>query len=77
MDDIQIEKELDALKEQHRLIDDKISNLRDNPFQDQIRLMRLKREKLQLKDQITVLESEIYPDIIAWCQLNHLLHQLT
>ena len=65
MDDIQIEKELDALKEQHRLIDDKISNLRDNPFQDQIRLMRLKREKLQLKDQITVLESEIYPDIIA------------
>ncbi len=65
MDDIQIEKELDALKEQHRLIDDKIADMIVSPSQDQIRVMRLKREKLQLKDQITALESEIYPDIIA------------
>jgi hypothetical protein len=65
MDDITIEKELDFLKEQHRDIDIKINDLIDSPFQDQLRMMRLKKEKLQLKDQIVALESEIYPDIIA------------
>lgn len=65
MDDIQIEKELDELKEQHRVIDVKIKDLMHNPFQDQLRLMRLKRQKLQLKDQIFLLEQEMYPDIIA------------
>ena len=65
MDDITIEKELDTLKERHRDIDVKIRDLMDSPFQDQLRLMRLKKEKLQLKDQIFALEAEIYPDIIA------------
>ncbi len=65
MDDITIEKELDFLKEQHRNIDIKINDLIESPFQDQLRMMRLKKEKLQLKDQIVALESEIYPDIIA------------
>lgn len=65
MDEITIEKELDTLKERHRGIDIKINDLIDSPFQDQLRLLRLKKEKLQLKDQIVALESEIYPDIIA------------
>lgn len=65
MDDIAIEKELDFLKEQHRDIDIKINDLTESPFQDQLRMLRLKREKLQLKDQIVALEAEIYPDIIA------------
>jgi hypothetical protein len=65
MDEIVIQKQLDSLKERHRDIDVQIKELIDSPFQDQLRMMRLKREKLQLKDQIVMLESEIYPDIIA------------
>lgn len=65
MNDIKIEKELEELKEQHRTIDSKIKDLMVSPFQDQLRLMRLKRQKLQLKDQIFQLEQEMYPDIIA------------
>lgn len=65
MDDITIEKELDCLKDRHRDIDVKIRDLMDSPFQDQLRLMRLKKEKLQLKDQIVALQAEIYPDITA------------
>lgn len=64
-DEIIMEKELDELKDKHNKIDGKISALQEMPFQDQLRLMRLKREKLQLKEQIFMLEEQIYPDIIA------------
>lgn len=65
MDEIRIEKELAELKEQHSHIDSKLKHLMETPFQDQLRVMRLKRQKLQLKDRIFALEQEMYPDIIA------------
>ncbi|MCI5049730.1 MAG: YdcH family protein [Rickettsiales bacterium] len=64
-DEIKMEKELSELRDQHRDVDSKIDTLLDNPFQDQLRLMRLKREKLKLKDKIFALEEMMYPDIIA------------
>ena len=64
-DEVLIEKELDELRDKHQQVDSKIKTLLDNPFQDQLRIMRLKREKLQLKDAIFQLEEELYPDIIA------------
>ena len=36
----------------------------DGPF-DQLQVQRLKKRKLLLKDQISQLESELLPDIIA------------
>lgn len=66
MDEIIVmEKELDELREEHLSIDVKITELLEKPFQDQLRVMRLKRKKLQLKDAIFQIEEEMYPDIIA------------
>jgi hypothetical protein len=53
------------LRERHRELDEQISKLtEDGPF-DQIEVQRLKKEKLQLKDEITEIESQLLPDIIA------------
>ncbi|MEM9715962.1 MAG: YdcH family protein [Pseudomonadota bacterium] len=35
------------------------------PIPDQLRIQRLKRQKLQMKDQIRILSAEVNPDIIA------------
>jgi hypothetical protein len=54
-----------ALREAHRDLDAAIEALRDNPVQDQLRLARLKKRKLRLKDEIALLEDALIPDIIA------------
>ncbi len=64
-EELLIEKELDELRHKHESLDTTIRTLMDQPFVDQLRLMRLKREKLQLKDAIYSLEEQMYPDIIA------------
>jgi len=64
-EELKMEKELDQLRDRHKSIDGTIRTLMETPFQDQLRVMRLKREKLQLKDAIYRLEQMIYPDIIA------------
>jgi hypothetical protein len=53
------------LRDRHRELDEKIGKLtEDGPF-DQIEVQRLKKETLQLKDEITEIESQLLPDIIA------------
>lgn len=59
------QSKLEALKLEHRDLDDAISRITDNPPYDQIKLQRLKKRKLALKDQISRLEDSILPDIIA------------
>jgi len=56
---------LEALRLEHRDLDDAISRITENPPYDQIKLQRLKKRKLVLKDQIAVLEDTLLPDIIA------------
>lgn len=56
---------LEALKLEHRDLDDAISRITENPPFDQIKLQRLKKRKLALKDQISQLEDSLLPDIIA------------
>ena len=56
---------LAALKSQHRDLDDVIARLSDRAPFDQLQLQRLKKRKLLLKDQISKIESELLPDIIA------------
>lgn len=56
---------LEALRLEHRDLDDAISRITENPPFDQIKLQRLKKRKLALKDQIAALEDSLLPDIIA------------
>ena len=56
---------LAELREQHRDLDASIEALEAMPIPDQLRVKRLKRQKLQLKDQIRMLSAQINPDIIA------------
>ena len=60
-----IRAKLETLKSEHRDLDDVIARLAERlPF-DQLQLQRLKKRKLLLKDQISKIESELLPDIIA------------
>ncbi|MGE0716195.1 MAG: YdcH family protein [Alphaproteobacteria bacterium] len=60
-----IRRKLEAVTSEHRDLDDVIERLAGQPPVDQLRLQRLKKRKLMLKDQIAKLESLLLPDIIA------------
>ena len=53
------------LQMKHRALDSKINELHGYPYQNQILLQRLKKEKLRLKDAITRLKDEMIPDLNA------------
>ncbi len=57
--------QLEALKIEHRDLDDAIAALRQMGSVDQLQIARLKKKKLVLKDQIMRLEDQLVPDIIA------------
>ena len=60
-----IKDKLNDLINQHAELDDAIERINEAiPF-DQIKLQRLKKRKLILKDEIKKLKSKILPDIIA------------
>ena len=56
---------LKELRVQHRDLDVAIAELAKNPHADQLRVNRLKKQKLRLKDMISRLESELIPDLNA------------
>ena len=60
-----IKTKLEVLRSEHRDLDDVIDRLIERAPFDQLQLQRLKKRKLGLKDQITKLESQLIPDIIA------------
>jgi hypothetical protein len=60
-----LKEKLAALRVEHRDLDDVIARLVERAPYDQLQLQRLKKRKLALKDQITILESRLLPDIIA------------
>lgn len=53
------------LRELHRDLDAAIDALRETTRPDQLQLARLKKRKLQLKDEIAQLQDAMIPDIIA------------
>ena len=54
-----------VLESEHRDLDDVIERLsEDKPF-DQLKLQRLKKRKLVLKDEMALVRSRILPGIIA------------
>jgi len=60
-----LHRKLEELRTEHRDLDDVIARVtEEGPF-DQVRVQRLKKRKLLLKDQIIHIESMLLPDIIA------------
>ena len=60
-----IREQLDAMKAEHRRLDDQITALSAEPLYDQLEIARLKRRKLLLKDHIQLMIDRNTPDIIA------------
>ena len=65
MNDDQPPASLEALKAEHRDLDERIHLLSSEPTGDQLEIARLKRRKLMLKDQIQRMIDSNVPDIIA------------
>ena len=60
-----LRQKLAELRSEHRDLDDVISRVTDSGPFDQLQIQRLKKRKLMLKDEISKLESQLLPDIIA------------
>jgi hypothetical protein len=56
---------LAQLRQDHRDLDTAIAGLEQMVRTDQLQIKRLKKKKLQLKDEIARVEDELFPDIIA------------
>ena len=60
-----LQHQLAELESEHRDLDEVISRLADGTPIDQLQIQRLKKRKLNLKDEITRLHAKLLPDIIA------------
>jgi hypothetical protein len=64
-DEQALRAELAMLMQEHRDLDTAIAAMIEQGVRDQIQLTRIKKRKLQLKDQIARIEDTLLPDIIA------------
>jgi hypothetical protein len=53
------------LQVEHRDLDQIISTLSEQTGRDELQIRRLKKRKLQIKDNLTLLQMQIEPDIPA------------
>ena len=60
-----LRRRIRELQTEHDDLDDAIARLSEQPMSDQLRLQRLKKRKLLLKDQVTHLERQLNPDVLA------------
>ncbi len=61
----QLRARMVLLKQEHRDLDNAIDALEASGTADQIQLTRLKKKKLQIRDEIARIEDQLLPDIIA------------
>jgi hypothetical protein len=61
----EMRKRVELLRIEHRDLDAAIDALTDAGATDQLQIARLKKRKLKLKDQISLIEDYLIPDIIA------------
>jgi hypothetical protein len=61
----ELRKRLEILRTEHRDLDAAIDALLAASTTDQLQIARLKKRKLRLKDQISLIEDYLIPDIIA------------
>ncbi|WP_150522651.1 YdcH family protein [Roseibium sediminis] len=57
--------ELAELRQEHRDLDAAVDALASSANADALQLQRLKKKKLMIKDRISMLEDQLFPDIIA------------
>ena len=60
-----VDQRLVSLRIEHRDLDDVIGKLAGDHESDDVRMRRMKKRKLALKDEIAVLESNMLPNLIA------------
>jgi hypothetical protein len=60
-----IRARLADLRQQHQDLDAAVAALESQASPDMIQIMRLKKRKLSLRDEMSQLEDQITPDIIA------------
>lgn len=60
-----LRQRLEALRLEHRDLDEAILRLNQDPAMNQLTLQRMKKRKLMLKDMIHRLESALIPDLDA------------
>jgi hypothetical protein len=60
-----LRRELLQLRQEHRDLDAAIAAMVETGDVDTIRIQRLKKRKLVLKDRIAAIEDRLLPDIIA------------
>lgn len=56
---------LATLKREHTRINSEVDALHENGVMDMLKLKRMKKTKLAVKDQISYLENMLTPDILA------------
>jgi hypothetical protein len=61
----ELQAELERLKQEHRDLDTAIEALLGASTYDRLQVQRLKKRKLQLRDRITRIDDQLFPDIIA------------
>jgi len=54
-----------TLKREHARINSEVDALHENGVMDMLKLKRMKKNKLAVKDQIAYLENMLTPDILA------------
>ena len=57
--------EIGRRRHQHRELDAAIEALSKSDLSDPLKIQRMKKQKLQLKDEIAELEDSLFPDITA------------
>ncbi|MEN8174124.1 MAG: DUF465 domain-containing protein [Pseudomonadota bacterium] len=62
---MEVRARLVELKHRHRDLDDAILEIQQAAYPDPLRMRRLKKQKLQLRDAIARLESLLIPDLDA------------
>lgn len=65
LEDSEIRRRIEALKSEHRDLDAAIVALIESAINDQLQIARLKKRKLRLRDEMSMLEDQLIPDIIA------------
>jgi hypothetical protein len=64
-DESELRTQLSRLKQEHRDLDAAIAALEAMSGFDRIQVQRLKKRKLLIKDHISEIEDQLFPDIIA------------